>query len=147
MTELRFVCRFQCDGVEHAFVLPRQSPLGRFADGPYLPTGIWPIDFLCLPHGHVCQVTPQAIRQESVDRLAQGLHEALLWKIEYECARQDCGQRQTIYTRYSEAGSQSDVLRAVLETRARILCSKGHEAKLEAARMSLSLLGSQKPIA
>lgn len=142
MTELRFVCRFLCDGVEHTFVLPRQSPLGRFADEPRLPTGIWPIDFLCLPHGHVCRVTPQAIHLDPVPTLALGIHETLLWKIEYECARQNCGQRQTIYTRFSEVGSQSDVLDAVLRTRAKILCSEGHEARLDVARLNLSLLGS-----
>jgi hypothetical protein len=142
MTVERFVCRFQCDGTEHTFVLPRESHLGRFGDEPYLPTGIWPIDFLCLPHGHVCRVDLQTIRLESVETLGQGLHEAFLWKIEYECARQNCGQRQTIYTRYSAVGAQSDVIRAVLGTRARILCSEGHEARLDAARMSLSLLGS-----
>ena len=142
MTELRFVCRFQCEEVEHTVVLPRQSPLGRFADEPYLPKGIWPIDFLCLPHGHVCRVTPHVIHLDPVPTLALGIHEALLWKIEYECARQNCGQRQTIYTRYSAVGTQADVLRDVLKTRARVLCSEGHEAKLDMARMELSLLGS-----
>ncbi len=142
MTELRFVCRFQCDGVEHTFVLPRQSPLGRFADEPRLPMGIWPIDFLCLPHGHVCRVTQQAIHLDPVPTLAPGIHETLLWKIEYECARQNCGQRQTIYTKFSEVGSRSDVLDAVLRTRANILCSEGHEAIFDAARLNLSLLGS-----
>ena len=142
MTMERFVCRFQCDGVEHTFVLPRQSPLGRFDDEPYLPKGIWPIDFLCLQHGHVCRVDRQTIRLEDVEVLPQGLHEASLWQIEYECARQNCGQRQTIYTRHSVVGTQSDVLGAVLKTRAEILCSKGHEVKLDVARMNLSLLGS-----
>jgi hypothetical protein len=142
MTELRFVCRFQCDGVDHTFVLPRQSPLGKSVGEQYQPTGIWPIDFLCLPHGHVCRVGREAIRLEGVAALAPGLHEGVLWEIEYECARQNCGQRQTIYTRYSAVGAQSDVIRAVLGTRARILCSEGHEARLDAARMSLSLLGS-----
>ena len=142
MAEERFVCRFQCDGGEHTFVLPRESLLGRFGDEPYLPKGIWPIDFLCLPHGHVCRVTPGMIHLETVETLGQGLHEGFLWKIEYECARQNCGQRQTIYTRYSAVGAQSNVLHDVLETRARIFCSEGHEATLDAARMVLSLLGS-----
>jgi len=142
MTVERFVCRFQCDGTEHTFVLPRESHLGRFGDEPYLPTGIWPIDFLCLPHGHVCRVGREAIRLEGVAALAPGLHEGVLWEIEYECARQNCGQRQTIYTRYSAVGTQADVLRDVLKTRARVLCSEGHEAKLDMARMELSLLGS-----
>lgn len=142
MTELRFVCRYWCDGVEHTFVLPRQSPLGRFADEPYPSKDIWPIDFLCLPHGHVCRVGKETIRLESVETLARGLYEAFLWKIEYDCARENCGQRQTIYTRYSAAGTQSDVLRAVLETRAEILCSEGHEAVLDVAWMNLASMGS-----
>ena len=147
MTMERFVCRFHCYGADHAFVLPRESHLGRFGDEPYLPKDIWPIDFLCLPHGHVCRVGPETIHLDSVETLGQGLHEAVLWKIEYECARQNCGQRQTIYTRYSAAGEQSDVLRAVLETRAKILCIEGHEARLDGTRINLSSLGSWKPIA
>lgn len=142
MTELRFVCRFQCDGIDHTFVLPRQSPLGIYVGEQYQPKGIWPIDFLCLPHGHMCRVGEETIHLESVETLGQGLREASLWRIEYECARQNCGQRRTIYTRYSAAGAQSDVLRAALGTRAKIPCSGGHEARLDAARMNLYLLGS-----
>ena len=138
----RFVCRFLCYGSEHTFVLPPQSPLGISVGEQYRPTDTWPIDFLCLPHGHVCRVGREAIRLEGVEVLAQGLHEASLWQIEYECARQNCGQRQTIYTRYSAVGTQSDVLGAVFETRAKILCSDGHEAKLDADRMNLTLLGA-----
>ena len=142
MTELRFVCRFQCDGAEHTFVLPRQSPLGTYVGEQYQPTGIWPIEFLCLQHGHVCRVTLGTIRLESVETRGQDQYEALLWKIEYECARQNCGQRQTIYTRYSAVGAKSDVLRVVSETGTRVLCSEGHEAKFGAAQMELTLLGS-----
>lgn len=142
MAEERFVCRFRCDGVEHTFALPRQNPLETYVDGPYPPKDIWPIDFLCLQHGHVCRVGRETIRLESVETLAPGLHEAFLWKIEYECARQNCGQRQTIYTRHSAVGTPSDVLDDVLKTKAEILCIGGHEARLDRDRMNLSCLGS-----
>jgi hypothetical protein len=132
MTEMRFVCRFQCGGCEHTFVLPRQSPLGISDGEQYRPMGIWPIDFLCLPHGHVCRVGREAILLDSVAALAPGLREASLWQIEYECARQNCGQHQTIYTRYLTDAHPLDVIKIVLDANARIVCKEGHVAELRA---------------
>ena len=139
-SEMRFVCRFQCDGGDHTFVLPRQSPLGRFADEPYLPKDIWPIDFLCLPHGHVCRVTSEAIRLESVPTLAPGLHEASLWGIEYECAKQNCGQLQTIYTRYSTAAQPLEVIKILLSANPKVLCKDGHIAAFREDLMAVRRL-------
>jgi hypothetical protein len=140
MTEMRCVCRFQCDGAGHSLVLPRRSPLGIFVDEPCQPTGIWPIDFLCLPHGHVCQIGKETIRQDSVETLAPGLHAVSLWQIEYECAKQNCGRRQTIYTRHSPDAESSDVINIVLRASRIIACKEGHSAELRRDLMTVERL-------
>jgi hypothetical protein len=142
MTEIRYVCQFRCDGAEHTFVLPRQSPLGISVGERYQPTDIWPIDFLCLQHGHVCRVGREAILLDSVAALAPGLREAYLWEIEYECARENCGQHRTIYTRYSADGMPSDVLGAALNAKVAILCREGHLIALDVSRMNVCRLES-----
>lgn len=140
MTEMRCVCRFQCGGSEHTLVLPRRSPLGIFVDEPCQPKGTWPIDFLCLQHGHVCRVGKETIHLDSVQTVAPGLHVVSLWEIEYECAKQNCGQRRTIYTRYSRDAEPSDVTKIVLNASPMLVCKEGHPAELREDLMDVSRL-------
>jgi hypothetical protein len=139
--ERRYVCQFLCNGEEHTFVLPRRSPLGIFDDPQNQPKGSWPIIFLCLPHRHACEVTLDTIHPDSVQTVAQGLHEASLWQIEFECVQGNCGLRQTIYTRYSRDGKPSDVERSLRDASHVIACKGGHRAVVRWETLRVELLG------
>jgi len=141
MVERRLVCHFECDGAEHDIVLPRRSPLGIFDDPQSLPTDKWPITFLCLPHRHMCAVPVEAIRLDTAQIAAPSTYEVCLWQIEFECVRENCGLRQTIYTRYSPDAKPSDVESALQDASHVIACKGGHRAVLKWEALRVDLLG------
>jgi hypothetical protein len=139
--ERRYICQFLCDGEDHTLVLPRRSPLGTFDDPQNQPKGKWPITFLCLPHRHVCEVTLDTIHLDTVQTVAPGLNEVSLWQIEFECARENCGLLQTIYTRYSRDGKLSDVEGALRDASHVIACKGGHRAVVRWETLRVGQLG------
>ena len=141
MVERRLVCHFDCDGAEHDIVLPRRSPLGIFDDPQNQPKGKWPITFLCLLHRHECEVPVEAIRLDTVQIASPGIREVCLWQIEFECARENCGLLQTIYTRYSRDAKPSDVERALQDASHAIACKGGHRAFVRWETLHVELLG------
>ena len=130
MAERRYVCQFLCHGVEHTLVLPRRSPLGTFDDPQNQPKGKWPITFLCLLHRHVCEVTLDTIRPDIVQTVPLGLNAVSLWQIEYECDRQNCGQHQTIYTRYLTDAEPQTLIETLQDACPLIFCERGHPVGL-----------------
>lgn len=134
--ELRYVCRFHCHQVDHEFVLPRQSPLGIYEDGRYRAKDKWPIDYLCWQHGQMCSVGLPAIHLDTVPELPLGLQLASLWEIEVECARENCGQRRTIYTKYSADETPQAVARLAQAPGLQLECVNRHWLQVDESRMT-----------
>jgi hypothetical protein len=77
--------------------LPRQSLLGTFEGQHCLPKGEWPATFLCLRHGRAFVCFPDSIHLE-IDIRLPGQPVSSLWRIECECAHENCGKLHSIYT-------------------------------------------------
>jgi hypothetical protein len=90
--------------------LPLQSPLGVYAGQQYQPIGEWPATFLCLRHGRASEYWPDSVRHEIEPRV-QGEPVPPLWRIECECALENCGTRHTIYT--ARAPEWETILKAI----------------------------------
>lgn len=90
--------------------LPLQSPLGRYEDQQYRPTGEWPATFLCLRHGQLSVDSPASIHPEIEPRV-QGQPVPPMWMIEAECAHENCGKLHTIYT--ARAPDRETVLKQI----------------------------------
>jgi hypothetical protein len=97
--------------------------------------GIWTLTFVCLQHELAFQVTPDMIHLDSVPELGQGLGEASLWAIEYECAQQGCGLRQTIFAKWSKDAEPKDVVRIFLNASPEGVCREGHSLELAEERV------------
>lgn len=99
--------------------LPLQSPLGIYADQQYQPTGEWPATFLCLRHGRVSVDWPDSIHLETEPRFP-GQPVPPLWRIECECAHQNCGRTHSIYT--ARAPDPETILKAISRRNPTIPC-------------------------
>ena|ERR1035437_10023036 len=77
--------------------LPRQSPLGIFEGQHSLSIGDWPATFLCLRHARSFLCSADSVRLETEVR-GRDRPVPSLWKIECECAHENCGRLHTIYT-------------------------------------------------
>ena len=99
--------------------LPRQSPLGIYEGLLYRPMGEWPLTFLCLPHGRVYECWPDSIHLE-VDMRLPGQPVSPLWKIECECAHDNCGRIHTLYT--GQITDWPSIVRQILGTNPRVPC-------------------------
>jgi len=135
--EVRFVCQFRCHQSDHEFVLPHQSPLGRYEGGQYQATDKWPIDYLCWQHGQMCLVGLGAIHLDTVPELPLGLHLAALWEIEVECAKDNCGQRRTIYTKYSADETPQAIARLLLAPGLWLECRNRHWLEIDESRITV----------
>jgi hypothetical protein len=56
--------------------------------------------------------------------------------IEYECAQQSCGQRHSIYTKYSTDGTPEIVASLLLKANLTIACTEDHSVELDASRVN-----------
>jgi hypothetical protein len=83
---------------EYCYIpLPRQSPLGIYEGQHYQPTGEWPVTFLCRRHGTVSVDLPDSVHL-TAEPMVPGLPVPPLWRIDCECAHENCGRMNTIYT-------------------------------------------------
>jgi hypothetical protein len=86
------------EGAQPCYIpLPLQSPLGKYEGLRYQPMGEWPLVFLCLWHARVYECRPDSIHLETDMRLP-GQPVSPLWRIECDCAHENCGKLHTIYT-------------------------------------------------
>jgi hypothetical protein len=99
--------------------LPLQSPLGIYAGQQYQPTGEWPATFLCLRHGRASAYWPDSIHHEFEPRVP-GEPVPPLWKIECECALDNCGTRHTIYT--ARAPDWATIVKAIARWHPTVSC-------------------------
>lgn len=99
--------------------LPLQSPLGIYEDQQYRPIGEWPATFLCLRHGLASSYWPDSIHLLTEPRV-QGLPVPQLWKIECECARENCRKLHTIYT--ARAPDPETVLKLIARRNPALVC-------------------------
>lgn len=100
--EMAYVVRLGCfddpanPDTECRVFLPRQSPLGTFEYPRCQPTGEWPVTFLCLRHGHLYRCPGDRVRP-GMGVSALGLPTQKIWRIDCECAHENCGRIDTIY--------------------------------------------------
>ena len=99
--------------------LPIQSPLGIYAGQQYQPMGEWPATFLCLRHGRVSAYWPDSIHQE-IEPMVPGQPVPQMWRIECECAHENCGKLHTIYT--ARAPDRETIWKAVAQKNPAIVC-------------------------
>jgi hypothetical protein len=76
-------------------LLPHRSLLGTFENGVIQPKGGWPLTFLCLRHERVSVRSADSIRFSGPEPV-RGLP-FLLWRVAYECGREDCGKRNVLH--------------------------------------------------
>lgn len=103
--------------------LPLESPLGIYDGQQYRATGEWPAIFLCLLHGRAFAYQPDSIHLETE---ARGLGQLVpqMWKIECECAHENCGMIHTIYT--ARAPDRERVLKSIARWNPAIPCGDHH---------------------
>jgi hypothetical protein len=99
--------------------LPLQSPLGIYVGQQYQPMGGWPATFLCLRHGRASAYWPDSIRHE-IEPMVLGQPVPQMWKIECECAHENCGTLHTIYT--ARAPDWETILKAVAKWNPNVPC-------------------------
>jgi len=99
--------------------LPRQSPLGIYEGQHYRTTGEWPATFLCLRHGLSFACSPHNIRLE-VEMMGLNHSVPQLWRIECECAHENCGKPHSIYT--ARAPDWTTIVARILKTNPIVPC-------------------------
>jgi hypothetical protein len=90
----------QCPLCDASIVLPRQSPLGKYEDQWYRPTGAWPITLLCIRSEQTCECSRVMIRRELLEKPGQDSEGMVLWEIACGCAHEDCKRQNDIYAWY-----------------------------------------------
>jgi hypothetical protein len=95
-------------------VLPRHSPLGTGDGLRYQPTDVWPVAFLCVGRGQVCEC-PADTHLESIPLPDQSSEMEFLWEIQCECAHIGCGARKTIYTKQPINANASSVVQKLVD--------------------------------
>lgn len=114
--------RFNCPAGDNQYCyipLPLRSPIGIYEGQIYQPTGDWPATFLCLRHGQVSVDLPDSVRLE-VEPRVPGQPVPQMWRIEAECAHENCGRLHTIYT--ARAPDRETILRAIARWNPTIVC-------------------------
>jgi hypothetical protein len=103
--------------------LPYQNLVGM-CDGPReLPLGTWPAVFFCMKHAHTCVRSPRNIELEEEIEVPDEPMPSL-WRIECECAHENCGKRHAVYT--SRAPDWETIERVILLRNPSVACD-GHE--------------------
>ena len=106
--------------------LPRQSPLGIFANRRSQPMGEWPIIFLCLECGRQSAISHESLPGGPYLHQTQRPRQCL-WKIDCKCAHSNCESRRRIYVFYSEIAQPKEVIDIVGATWLSVTCEGGHE--------------------
>jgi hypothetical protein len=99
--------------------LPQQSPLGIYEHLHFLSMGEWPLVFLCLRHMRLSVRFPDNIHLVQ-EMKPLGQRTSPLWKIECQCARENCGEIHTFYT-----GGMPDwpsIRQRLLKTTPKVVC-------------------------
>jgi hypothetical protein len=99
--------------------LPRRSPLGIFEGQHNLSIGDWPATFLCLLHARSFFRLADSVRHETEVRV-RNRPVPSLWRIECECAHENCGRPHTIYT--ARAPDWNTIVRLILERDPTVSC-------------------------
>ncbi len=99
--------------------LPRRSPLGIFEGQYSLSMGDWPATLLCLRHGRSFSHWADSVRLETEVRV-RNRPVPSLWKIECECAHENCGKPHAIYT--ARAPDWATILARILGTKPTVPC-------------------------
>ena len=119
-----FVVRLGCPNREGeqkcSIPLPRQSLLGIYEGLKYRPTGEWPETFLCVRHARVFVCSIDSV---DLDLEMRGLDELVspMWRIECQCAHENCGRLHTIYT--GRMPDWPSIVRRILKTNPSVPCS------------------------
>ena len=91
----------------------------------------------------MCVVGPGTIHLDTVPELPLGLQLASLWEIEVECAKENCGQRRTIYTKYSADETPQNVARLLSSPGLQIECKdRRHWLQFDQSKVTVARLGS-----
>ena len=139
MEQVFQIYQLECPGCGESIVLPRQSPLGKYAGLEYQRQGIWPPIFLCRQTERLYEVS-SLIHSIEVTRLPLK-SDLSLWEIDCECAYNHCGKMNLIFAKYSTTvnpGAIVDVLcRATSDLLPKIACvSKLHDLILRKEAIS-----------
>ncbi len=106
--------------------LPRRSPLGRFVDLGCQYMDTWPATFLCINCGRVSEYSVDSVQDYRVTLTDPSERLPDLWRIDFECAHENCGRMNTIYTSYSAGFPEAAVKSAVFRKLLTLQCSAGH---------------------
>lgn len=130
------VCFVQCPGCENGrTILPRQSRLGTFRALPNPSKYSWPAMFLCRECERTSLDWGTNIRSDSeeVPAPTSGLA-PVLWQIEYECVRENCGEPHVLYMRWLEGDSAESVSARAVKGAPSIPCKDGHFVQTDATK-------------
>lgn len=136
----RSVFTFQCPLCPEQIVLPRQSPLGRYVGLQYQPSHEWPITLLCSRYARLSEVPPESIRLDTKVVLGPISGPMALWRIECECAHENCGANYAIYTTSYADESVKSVMRFLFDANPAIDCVGDHRLEFSLDRMKAEKL-------
>jgi hypothetical protein len=128
---------FLCPCCSEPIVLQRQSLFGTSEGLQYQAKGVWPISFLCFRRSQVCECLAGAIHYQVAQDTALVLGRETFWQIDIECARENCAQPQTIYTKYFAEAPETAIFDRVLLANETIKCPDGHKTALDPSRIQI----------
>jgi hypothetical protein len=136
----RDVYCFACPLCSESIALPRQNHLGKYVDLRYQPSGEWPITLLCSRYARLSEVPPESIRLETRVALGPISGPMVLWRIESECAHENCGANYAIYTTSYADESTEGVMRFLSDANPVIDCVGDHRLEFSLDRMKAEKL-------
>lgn len=107
-------------------VLPHQSSLGTFRGQLCQPNPVWPIKLLCVVTAQVCEHPFDKFRRRDLETPYRTPQTVVLWQVECECARENCGRKFTLYAWYREDMSKEDLIAVAVRAKANLHCD-GHD--------------------
>lgn len=135
MDHFRFVFRLLCPFCKKATVLPRQSSLGKSEGLERLPTDEWPATFLCIACGQLSERSPGNVHDDYAPTMGPGSPLPDLWRVEFECDHENCGQLRAIYTTYEAGSSDAHLARTLCRWLSTLECSAGHNFAVSEKRI------------
>jgi hypothetical protein len=130
MLRYRDAYSFPCPLCGVTIALPRQSPLGIFLGQQCQPTDEWPIKLLCIPHERVCDKPGEGFHRGFVEQPNQNQPLACLWRIDCECAHENCKRHSSIYTWWPELAEEHSIVDKLLQANVKIACDSNHQLSL-----------------
>jgi len=128
------VCTARCPLCKETIILPRQTPLGTFADEPDAAKGVWPITFVCTASIRSCACSAETIRCGQTQSLADSPQRLVLWEILCGCAQEDCLRRHALYTNYREDAKSTEVQDFIAKASIDVPCN-GHMLRVSRDKM------------